>query len=293
MEEYYFNAQHLGLTQSINNSFIRNENSLFLVPTGSNINNSRCYYTSFTGSWTMGFRVARMNYSIYYNINKGFVTDNKQADYILFPVIFKTADNTSSNTYFGIGYYCTSARSLNYDFYYEYYNTYNSGYCSLNYSENSGSSSLYTASLVETFNNFNKGFLVDNSTNKRVQHSESSSGIDICYISKCYSFGSTFNYAVGVPTIKIYVSGQSSSNLIKAYTAPTTEYLNKRFNEGFDQGKISGGSGGLSLIGQSFEKMGSLLSIQILPNFTIGALISIPLMFILLTFMIRMFKGSN
>lgn len=293
MADYYFNPQHLGLTQSINNSFIRNENNINLVVSGSNITNSRCYYASSNGAWTMGYRVVRMNYSIYYNINQGFITDNTRADYILFPILFKTTQSETSNTYFGVGYYCTSARSLNYDFYYEYYNTYNSDFCSLNYSETSGSSAKYSASLVETSNNFNKGFLVDNSTNKRVQHTEASSGLDICYVSKCYSFGSTFNYSYGYLSTKIYVTGQDSSRLIKAYTAPTTEYLNKRFNEGFEEGKISGGSGGLSLIGESFEKMGSLFSIQILPNFTIGALISIPLMFILLTFMIRMFKGSN
>lgn len=293
MEDYYFNPQHLGLTQSINNSFIRNESSYYLVTTGSNLNNSRCYYTSSNGDWTIGYRVVRMNYSIYYNINQGFITDNTQADYILFPVLFKSGGSSNSNTYYGIGYYCTSARSLNYDFYYEYYNTFNSGYCSLNYSENSGSSAKYTASLVDTSNNFNKGFLVDNSKNKRVQHTDSSNQFDYCYVSKCYSFGSTFDYANGLSPYKIYVTGQNSSRLIKSYTAPTTEYLNKRFNEGFEEGKVSGGSGGLSLIGESFEKMGGLLSIQILPNFTLGALISIPLMFILLTFMIRMFKGGN
>lgn len=293
MEDYYFNSQQLGLTQTINNSFIRNESSYYLESTGSNLNYSRCYYTSSTGSWAVGYRVVRMNYSIYYNINQGFVTDNTQADYILFPVLFKTGGNSNSNTYYGIGYYCTSARSLNYDFYYEYYTTYNSGYCSLNYSQDNGASSLHTASLVETSNNFNKGFLVDNSTNKRVQHTEPSSQFDYCYVSKCYSFGSTFLYNSGSKDYKIYVTDYNSFHLIKAYTAPTKDYVNAKFNEGFEQGKISGGSGGLSLIGESFEKMGSLLSIQILPNFTIGALISIPLMFILLTFMIRMFKGGN
>ena len=292
MEDNYFNTAHLGLTQSINNSFIRNESSYYLVSTTGNLNTSRCFYASPNGTWTMGFRVAKMNYSIYYNINQGFVTDNKKADYVLFPVIFKTADNITSNTYFGIAYYCVSARSLNYDFYYEYYNAYNSGFCSLNYSENGGSSALRTAALVETSNNFNKGFLVDNEDHKRIQNVDSTHD-DICFVSKCYSFGSTFNYAVGFSSYKIYVTGESSSNLIKAYTSPTKDYVNAKFNEGFEEGKISGGSGGLSLIGESFEKMGSLLSIQILPNFTIGALISIPLMFILLTFMIRMFKGGN
>jgi hypothetical protein len=293
MEDYYFNPQHLGLTQSINNSFIRNESSYYLEPTGFNSNLSQCYYF-YNGKWTLGYHVVRMNYSIYFNIYKGFVTDNTQADYILFPVMFKTGESTSSNTYFGVGYYCISARSLDFDFYYEFYTTYNSGFCSANYSINGGSSPYYTAALVDTVNNFNNGFLVDNSTNKRVQHTGSSNELDICYISRFYSFGSNFGYPFnGGSSYKLYVSDYDSSHLIRAFTAPTTEYLNKRFNEGFEEGKVSGGSGGLSLIGESFEKMGGLLSIQILPNFTLGALISIPLMFILLTFMIRMFKGGN
>lgn len=292
MDNNYFNTTHLGLTQSINNSFIRNESSYYLVATTGNLNTSRCFYASSDGTWKMGYRVARMNYSIYYNINQGFVTDNSRADYILFPVIFKTGDNINSSTYFGVAYYCFSARSLNYDFYYEYYNAYNSDYCSLNYSENGGSSPRYTAALVETLLNFNEGFLVDNEAHKRIQNVDSTRD-DFCFVSKFYPFGSNFNYSVGLSSFKIYVTGASSYNLIKAYTSPTKSYVNAQFNEGFEEGKISSPSGGLSLIGESFEKMGSLLSIQILPNFTIGALFSIPLMFILLTFMIRMFKGGN
>lgn len=293
MEDNYFNTAHLGLTQSINNSFIRNESSYYLVPTFNRAGNSRCYY-SYNGNWTIGYRVVRMNYAIYYNINEGFITDNTKADYILFPVLFKTENNFTSTTYFGIAYYCNTERSTYFDFYYDYYDTYNSGFCSLAYSSNGGTSSAFTASLVETSNNFNQGFLVDNASNHRVRYVEPPSNKeDYCYVSKWYSFGSGFNYQYDNPNYKIYLTGYDSSHLIRAYTSPTKNYADKRFTDGFDQGKISGGSGGLSLIGESFEKMGSLLSIQILPNFTIGALISIPLMFILLTFMIRMFKGGN
>lgn len=97
----------------------------------------------------------------------------------------------------------------------------------------------------------------------------------------------TFNFTAGAPfNLEANLSGPIWS------LAVTPDYQTA-FNEGVASvNPLEGQSGFFDMVKGSFESIGSVLSVEILPNFTIGTLLFIPLCFAVVLFLIRLVKGE-
>ena len=70
---------------------------------------------------------------------------------------------------------------------------------------------------------------------------------------------------------------------------------NDAFQNGYNQGveDAKATNNAIDLIAHSFNQMAGILSTPLLPGFTLGGLISIPLVVTLICFFFRMIKGGN
>ena len=110
-----------------------------------------------------------------------------------------------------------------------------------------------------------------------------------------YAFGSTIEY------ITDNVSGAIQSALLRGYENGISEYLpgTEKYNEIYNLGYYNGSSGGQifndswDFIKLSFNGIGEILGLQLIPGLPIGLFVALPLLVGLLFFIVKIAKGSG